>query len=180
MILNSLIIFLLSIQILGCNPPSILVSQARPLPQIRSIAIIPFYGNVTDCAQEAHHVLESTLYSYFTQRGIMVVPVDPEVSEALPDIIDVTGILSRDKAQQIGELFDVDAFISGSVSECHYFNPKAGDGFVFLTVKIYNGRTGELLLHIDGKKTIEYTDTHSINLVTSEIIKAMFDMLGWK
>jgi hypothetical protein len=178
---TDLITLFLAVTVTGCNPPSILISRGRPfhLAQIRRMAIIPFYGDITDCAKEAHLSLESTLYNYFTQRGIQMVPVDMEVVQTLPDVIGVTGILTKEKARQIGSLFEVDAFISGSISQCYYYRPEIGEGMVYLTLKIYDGISGDLLLQITGQKTVE-TSSGSISRMTIEIVDSTFEIMGWK
>ena len=180
-LIKGVISILLAVTVAGCNPPSILISRGRPfnLAQIRRMAIIPFYGDITDCAKEAHLSLESTLYNYFTQRGIKMVPVDMELVLTLPEIIGVAGILTKEKARQIGELFEVDAFISGSISQCHYFRPEIGEGMVFLNIKIYDGISGDLLLQITGQKTVE-TSSGSISRMTVEIVDSTFEIMGWK
>jgi hypothetical protein len=176
-IIEVLIALFFCASVSGCNPPIILITRAGPfhLPQVRTMVFLPFHGNVTECATEAHYAMETTLSTYFSRRGIQMIPTPPKLSK----IIGVSGVLNKEKVQQIGKDSQADALISGSISQCHYFNSDVGEGSVFLTVKIYDGKTGYLLLVVNGKKITE-TGSESINQMTIEIVNTMFEMLGWE
>ncbi len=167
---------LFAITLIGCILSDVSITGDRPfnVSQIKSIAFLPFSGRVTDCAHEANKALESTLINYFKTRNIKVVQIPPEWIRAMPELVDATGVLKEDKALEIGKIFDVDSFISGSISECHYYNPNIGNGLVFLTVKIYDTGTGDVLAKIDGKNIAKSYDSASISQMTGEIVNAMF------
>jgi hypothetical protein len=161
----------------GCNPPSILTTWNGPfhLNQTQRMVFLHFGGNITNCAKEASHAMETTFLNHFSRKGIQVTPSSPELNK----IIGVAGVLNKEKVQQIGTHSQADAVISASVSECHDFNPDIGEGAIFLTVKVYNGKTGYLLLIINGKKISE-TSSESTSQMTAEIVDAMFEELDWK
>jgi len=119
--------------------------------------------------------METTFINYFSRKGIQVTPSSPELKK----IIGMAGVLSKEKVQQIGTHSQADTVVSASVSECHDFNPDIGEGAIFLTVKVYNGKTGYLLLIINGKKISE-TSSEPISQMTAEIVDAMFEELDWK
>ena len=175
-LVNYMMIILFAITLSGCLLSDVLITGDRPfnVSQIKSIAFLPFSGRVTDCAHEANKALESTLINYFKTMNIKVVKVPPEWVRAMPELVDATGVLKEGKALEIGKIFEVDSFISGSISECHYYNPNIGDGLVFLTVKIYDTATGDVLAQIDGKKIAKSYDSASIGQMTGEIVNAMF------
>lgn len=175
-IIEALIVLFFCTLISGCNPPSILVTRTGPLnlSQIRKTVFLPIHGKVTSCATEAHQAMQTTLSNYFSRKGIQVIPTPPELNK----IIGVSGVVNKEKVQQIGKLSQADALISGSISQCHHFNSNVGEGSVFLSVKIYDGKTGYLLLVVNGKKITE-TGSESIGQMTIEIVNAMFETLGW-
>lgn len=159
----------------GCVSPDISIKSDRrfDVSQIHSIAFLPFTGKVGDCAQEANKALKAALLDYFKTRNIKVVQVSPEWIKAMPELADVKEASLEDKATEIGRIFEVDSFISGSICECRYYNPNIGNGLVLLTVNIYDAETGELLAQIDGKKSARSYDTGSISQMTGEIVNAM-------
>lgn len=173
---NYMLALLLALTLSGCLFSDVLITGDRPfnVSQIKSIAFLPFSGRVTDCADEVNKALEATLINYFKTRNIKVVRIPPEWVRAMPELVDATGVLKEDKALEIGKIFEVDSFISGSISECHYYNPNIGDGLVFLTIKIYDTETGDVLAQIDGKKIAKSYDAASISQMTGEIVNAMF------
>lgn len=168
---NSLIILFCT----GCVSPDISITRNRRIDfsQIHSIAFLPFSGNVGDCAQEANKALEAALLDYFKTRNIKVVQVSPEWVKAMPELADVKEASLENKVPEVGRIFNVDSFISGSICECRYYNPNIGNGLVLLTVNIYDAETGELLAQIDGKKSAKSYDTGSIRQMTGEIVNAM-------
>ncbi len=174
--INNMLTLLFAITLIGCLLSDVSITGDRPfnVSRIKSIAFLPFSGRVTDCAHEANKALESTLINYFKTRKIKVVKVSPEWVRAMPELVDATGVLSEDKALEIGRIFEVDSFISGSISECQYYNPNIGDGLVFLTITIYDTETGDILAQIDGKKIAKSYDSASISLMTGEIVNAIF------
>jgi len=160
---------------LGCVSPDISITRDRrfDVSQIRSIAFLPFSGRVGECAQEANKALKATLLDYFRTRNIKVIQISPEWIKAMPELADVKEASLENKAPEVGRIFEVDSFISGSICECRYYNPNIGNGLVLLTINIYDAETGELLAKIDGKKSAKSYDTGSISQVTGEIVNAM-------
>lgn len=169
------ILFSTAFLVLGCNTPRILVSQCRPFSfsQIRTAAVIPFYGNSTPCTEKVYYALMETFFWQFSQRGIQMLPVGLDVLSS----ISATGILSGSVAQKVGRLLNVDIFVIGSVTKCKPYQAGIRDGEVYITVKIYNGWTGEMLIQINGQMIMEYGGPNSISKTTAEIAKEMLKVL---
>lgn len=168
--------FLLAFTATGCVTSDIYINRDRSfdVSQIRSIAFLHLSKDINDCAKKANKALKSTLLNYFKTRNIKVVEVPPEWVHAIQDFSKVTGEFNKKKAREIGKIFEADSIISGSISECNYYNPNVGDGLVKLTVKIYDTNTGDMLTKIDGKKIAKSYDSGSISQMTSEVVNAMF------
>lgn len=151
----------------GASAPDVVLSTST------RVAVFPFISE----NQFASKTAADMVTAYLIEKGLVVVEREQVQSVVKEYNLSMTGLLSRDQVVELGKILGVNVFIMGSLPkyEDNISPIDFKEGFVGVSIKMYEVETGRIIWSASGNKTISgLVDSASAQVNLDKLLKEMF------